>query len=191
MQMKAFCLFFCCLFIIALNGCGELPAVKYISDKTDYLREDKFEIQYPSDWEVSGTEDDNSADKRSTYSIVHPENKKCRITIHRSLVLDNDADPTASFNKMALERIRELKDEFSNSGYKNFSFYTTKSSFTGREATKLVIKGVKNDVTRELTTYMIIHNKNFYAISYDWFNNWNSSQRAKVTKAIDSFNLIH
>ncbi len=187
--MKSYSLIF--LLAILLNGCGEPPAVKFVSEKTEFLRENRFEIQYPADWEVSGTEDDISSDKKSTYFFVHPQNKKCRIIIDRFLIPANDDGSLVSFTKMAAEKIREFKDQFSKTGYKDFSFSKTESAWIGRGATKLVIKGTRGDVTRELTTYLIARDNYFYAVSYDWFSNWNSQARSRVIQAVNSFAFIH
>ncbi len=179
------------LLVFIMAGCSEPPAVKFISDKTETLREEKFEILYPHDWDVSGTEDTISPEKKCVYHLTHPENKKCRITIERSVVPAQGDGTLLPFNKLAAKKIRDLKNQFSSSGYRDFSFYTNETTFTGRSATQLAIKGSKKDVTRELTAYMIIHNDYFYIISYEWFSDWNLQARSHMKAAVASFRLIH
>ena len=178
-------------FLVLLAGCANAPTVPPITKENDLIEGDAFQLHYPKDWKISSEEETNQSDQNiTTYHFRHPQCRECDIDIEVISLLKNDRSLTQNIKEIATAKIRNLKNRFEHSGYRNFVFETTQGDFANRDATKCTVKGQKFSSTRRAVAYIVVNKKKYYTVSYQWFDGWNDAVKDRLKEIASSFKFV-
>ena len=161
-----------------------------ISQKTEKLQENGFELKYPSDWKITSEKITSEYHQKTTvYDFLHPKNKLCHLAVKVLNFFEASAVVIPKDEVIATE-IRVHKEMFARTGYQNFTFQSVQIKFANQFATQIKFRGRKGDIQRTTFTIIVPSQGRFYIVDYDWFDAWGVHVLDQLKSIAESFRLL-